>query len=67
MPTPTVMSAVSIEELVQEIFSSRKITRNTQQKFMGVLLSKNTINSSEQSLITRVFDGLQKGTIRVVD
>lgn len=67
MPTPAVMSPVSIEELVQEIFSSRKITRHAQQKFMSALLSKNTISPTEQSLIARVFDGLQKGAIRVVD
>jgi hypothetical protein len=58
---------VAIQELVDRILASRRISRTEQNRFMSVLLAKNSLSEEDQQQITRVFDGLQMGLIRVVD
>lgn len=57
----------SVAEMVERIFASRRITRADQQRFMSVLLSKDTLTMEEHEQIDRVFDGLRRGVLRVVD
>lgn len=57
----------SIEQLVEHIFSTRRITRVDQERFMSTLLSKKALSTTEQVQINRVFDALRSGLIRVVD
>ena len=57
----------SIEQVVDRILSSRKISRTDQQALMAALMSKNAISTKDQLLINRVFDALRKGQLRVVD
>ena len=58
---------MAIQELVDRILASRRISRTEQNRFMSVLLAKNSLSEEDQQQITRVFDGLQMGLIRVVD
>jgi len=57
----------SIEQVVDRILNSRKITRTDQQTLMSALMSKNMLTTKEQLLINQVFDTLRKGMLRVVD
>ncbi|MDX2214941.1 MAG: hypothetical protein SFY66_16760 [Oculatellaceae cyanobacterium bins.114] len=57
----------SIEQLIDHIFATRRITRVDQERFMTALLSKKALNDAEQVQINRVFDALRSGLIRVVD
>lgn len=57
----------SVEQMVEKIIACGKISRNDQHQFMAVLLSRNTISKTEQTLINRVFDLLRSGRLRVVD
>ncbi len=58
---------VSVKELVDQIFTSHRITRQDQQTLMNALLSKDSLTMEEHLLIDRVFDGLRRGLLRVVD
>lgn len=59
--------SVSVEKLVNQIFSSRKITRHDQRLLMSLLLSKDTLSVEEHSYIDQVFERLRRGLIHVVD
>ena len=56
-----------LETVLQRIFSIRRITRQDQQLLMSTLLSKEGLDEDERKQITRVFDGLCSGFIKVVD
>ncbi|MBD2098836.1 hypothetical protein H6F90_27625 [Trichocoleus sp. FACHB-591] len=58
---------MAIQELADRILVSRRISRTDQNRFMSALLAKNSLSTEDQQQITRVFDGLQTGLIRVVD
>ena len=60
-------SEPSLEKVFDRIFSLRKITREDQNLLMSTLLSKSGLDESDRTQITRVFDGLQRGFIKVVD
>ena len=66
MSTQVVSSQSPIEQLVEEILMSRKITRNHQQQLM-TFFSDPSIDSQAWSLIQRVQEALQRGLLRVVD
>jgi hypothetical protein len=53
----------ALERLVERIFASRCITRADQRIFMSL----NSVNPQEQNLINRVYEGLHRGFLRVVD
>jgi hypothetical protein len=57
----------AIEQIVERIFSQRRITRADQERFMSALLAKNSLTEAEQRQINRVFDALRNGLLRVVD
>ncbi len=57
----------SIEQLVDRILSSRRITRRDQARFMATFMAKEALSSSEQAQIDRIFDGLRSGLLKVVD
>lgn len=56
-----------IDQVIERIFATRKITRADQERLMSALLSKTFLNKGDQEQINRVFDGLRNGRIRVVD
>ncbi|HIK53758.1 MAG TPA: hypothetical protein IGS37_01035 [Synechococcales cyanobacterium M55_K2018_004] len=61
------LSETSVEQLVEHILTSRRISRADQERFMKALLSKNTLTEREQAQVNRVFDALRSGLLRVVD
>lgn len=60
-------SPLNIEQMVNKITASGRISRADQQQFMSTLLSKNKISSTEEAMVNRVFELLRAGRLRVVD
>jgi len=60
-------SHLNIEQMVNKITASGRISRADQKQFMATLLSKKSITATEQALIDRVFELLRTGRLRVVD
>lgn len=56
-----------VEHLANRIMCLRKITRIDQHLFMSALLSKKALSPEEQNLVEKVYQGLNKGWIKVVD
>ena len=67
MLTDTHIPESTIEQIVKRIFKTRQITRADQQMFMSALLAKDSLSRSDRSHIDRVFEGLRRGLLRVVD
>lgn len=58
---------IPLEKVLEHIFAIRRITRQYQQLLMSALLSKDGLNEEEHQQISRVFDALQRGLLKVVD
>lgn len=67
MSTQASLPKFAVEEVIERIFALRRISRSDQQLLMSALLSKSSLSEKDQQQINRVFDALQKGSIRVVD
>lgn len=61
--TAQVLPQIKVQDIVERILASRRITRMDQQ----LLFSLRTLSADEQALINKVFDRLQQGFIRVSD
>lgn len=55
-----------IEQAIERIFSSRRITRDDQQQLMNMFSSRN-LNPNDAALIHRVHEALNQGRLKVVD
>ncbi len=60
----SLFSFQSLEQLVDKIFTTRRISRMDQELLMA-LLNKEVIEPQEHDLVNRVFQGLQQGRLRV--
>lgn len=60
-------TATQLETVLEHIFAIRRITRRDQQLLMSTLLSKDGLNEQESLQISKVFDALQRGLLKVVD
>ncbi|MEA5567926.1 hypothetical protein [Anabaena sp. UHCC 0399] len=58
---------MSLETVLERIFAIGRITRRDQQLLMSTLLSKEGLNERERQQISRIFDGIQRGLLKVVD
>ena len=67
MQIPVLVSQVKVEDLVSQIVQSRKITRAFQHRLMSSLLSQDSLDEKDRILIDKVFDGVRKGFLKVVD
>ncbi|GAX38644.1 hypothetical protein [Nodularia sp. NIES-3585] len=67
MQSTSSSSQITIEKLFKHIFSIGRITRYDQQLLMSALLSKEGLNEEDRRQISRVFDALQRGLLKVVD
>lgn len=54
-----------IQRMVAHIFEVRKLTQADQRTLMA-LFSQNSLSSSEEVLINRIYDGVRRGLIKVV-
>jgi hypothetical protein len=59
-------SSLTIEEVIAEIFLSRKITRGDQYRLMCVWLY-DPLEEQERTLIDRLFYGIRHGLLQIVD
>jgi D-arabinose 1-dehydrogenase-like Zn-dependent alcohol dehydrogenase len=60
------MSNLKIEQVIDNIFASRKLTRNDQQQLM-MMFSQSNLDPKDAMQINRVYDALHQGRLRVVD
>ncbi|WP_096607825.1 hypothetical protein [Calothrix sp. NIES-2100] len=67
MLTTTTSNPMQLETVLEHIFAIRRITRHDQHLLMSTLLSKEDLNEEERLQISRVFDALRRGLIKVVD
>ncbi|XWK90662.1 MAG: hypothetical protein U7127_11610 [Phormidium sp.] len=58
---------VSVESILERIFAIRQINRKDQHTLMAALLSKDSLSEKDQRQINQVYEGIQKGLIRIVD
>ncbi|MCU0544354.1 MAG: hypothetical protein MUE44_19620 [Oscillatoriaceae cyanobacterium Prado104] len=58
---------VSVEAIVQRIVAFRQITPLDRQLLKSAMLSPNGLNYKERFQISRVYEGIQKGLILVVE
>ncbi|GAB4185759.1 MAG: hypothetical protein Fur006_24520 [Coleofasciculaceae cyanobacterium] len=56
-----------VQQIANRIIYRRKISRIDQHLFMSALLSKKSLSSEEKNLVEKVYDGLSRGWIKVVD
>ena len=56
-----------VHQIANRIIYYRKISRLDQHLFMSALLSKKYLSPEEKNLVERVYDGLSKGWIKVVE
>jgi transcriptional regulator CtsR len=57
----------SVQQLVNNIFKTHRLSRADQKVLMSFLLSKDLITGEENNLINSVFDAIRQGKIRVCD
>lgn len=56
----------SLEQAIEHILSTRRITRNDQNMLMS-MFAKKTLSPQDAVLINRVYEALHQGRVRVVD
>ena len=61
------VKAQSLENLISNILSCRRITRESQRILMASLLNKAQLNSNEQAQVDKIFEAITQGRLRVVD
>ena len=66
MQVQATLSQMPLEQLVKQIFSSHKITRDDQRLLMS-MFSKPSLSHDDLSLVKQVHEALSKGLVRVVD
>lgn len=66
-PVPLLSSQLNIEELIAQILMNRKITYTEQLRLRFALLSEDTLDEKERTLIARVFYGVRHGLLTVVE
>lgn len=67
MPNHPNPPKVSVEAIVDRIFAFRQITPIDQRLLRSALLSKDALSENDQFHLNRVFEGLQSGSILVVE
>lgn len=61
------LTATNLQQVVEQIFETRRITRAVQHVLMATVLSKTLLSYEEEALVDRVFEALRRGFLRVVD
>lgn len=66
MNAQAIYRPMPIDQLVEQILRSRKITRDDQRQLM-TLFAQASLDSQESSLVQRIHEALSRGLLRVVD
>ncbi|MBD1908970.1 hypothetical protein NDI37_20740 [Funiculus sociatus GB2-A5] len=61
------LTQFTIEQVIHQIFTFRRISRMDQHLLMSVLLSKDSISDLEKTLIDKMFVAVKLGRLRIVD
>jgi hypothetical protein len=56
-----------VEQVANRIIYLRQISRIDQHLFMSAILSKKSLSPNEKNLVEQVYQGLNKGWIKVVE
>jgi len=56
----------SLEQSIEQMFRSRQITRDDQQRLMS-MFSRRDLNPTDAAMINRIYEALSQGRLRVVD
>ncbi len=56
-----------VQQVAERIIYFRKITRIDQHLFMAAVLSKKSLSLEEQNLVEKIYQGLNRGWIRVTE
>jgi hypothetical protein len=56
-----------VEQVANRIIYLRQISRIDQHLFMSAILSKKSLSPKEKNLVEQVYQGLNKGWIKVVE
>jgi hypothetical protein len=67
MAASIVTPQASLQQVVDHILSTRRISRADQSRFMSIALGKSSLSIEEQRQVNRVFDALKQGLVKVVD
>lgn len=67
MQATSTSTPMSLETVLERIFAIGRITRCDQQLLMSTLLSKENLSETERQQISKIFDGVSKGLLKVVD
>lgn len=67
MSAPVFSSHINIEELVAQILIDRRITYKDQYLLKFALLSEDSLDERERTLIDRVFYGVRHGLLKIVE
>nr|OEJ75360.1 hypothetical protein BH720_10105 [Desertifilum tharense IPPAS B-1220] len=70
MPSPSgrgVVKASQLDQLVNRILASYQMTAEEQRFLMSTLLAKESLSPADCTLINKVYEGLKKGLVRVID
>jgi hypothetical protein len=60
-------SKISVEAIVQRIMAFRQLTPLDRQLLQSAMLASNGLNNKDRFQISRVYEGIQKGLILVVE
>lgn len=60
-------SEIQIDQLVERILRFRQLSRTDQRLLMSSLMTKDDLTEKDQLQIKRIFEAVQRGSIRVVD
>lgn len=61
------VKAQSLENLMSSILRCRRMTRESQQTLMELLLNKAQLNNNEQAQVDKIFEAISQGRLRVVE
>lgn len=59
------MQTPALAQIVEQIFRTHRINRADQALLMAALLDKELLSPEDKRLVDQVFDGLNRGILRV--
>lgn len=67
MVASTSFPKASLQQIIDQVLSTKRITRSDQARFMAIALRESSLSLDDQRQIARVFDALKAGFVKVVD
>ena len=67
MVASTSFPKAPLQQIIDQILATKRITRSDQARFMAIALRESNLSPDDQRQISRVFDALKSGFVKVVD